>query len=119
MELTFTSNQYLLQSDLLVYGMFRWASRGLFLGEQRHYLNIDVDDWFNTADERLPDGTINSDPGWSMSAHDAYNAYLQQTALRTQYPLASTLTLRNGLQRRRRGPDRGQDVQPERRPLPS
>jgi hypothetical protein len=93
MELTFTSNQYLLQSDLLVYGLFRWASRGLFLGEQRHYLNVDVDDWFNTADERLPDGTINSDPGWSMSAHDAYNAYLQQTAIHTQYPLASTFTL--------------------------
>ena len=92
MELTFTSNQYLLQSDLLVYGMFRWASRGLFLGDQRHYINVDVDDWFNTADERLPDGTINSDPGWSMTAHDAYNAFLKQTALRLQYPLARTLT---------------------------
>jgi hypothetical protein len=93
LELTFTNNQYLLQSDLLVYGLFRWASRGLFLGEQKHYLNIDVDDWFNTADERAPDGTINSDPGWSMSAHDAYNAYLQQQTVRRQYPLASQLKL--------------------------
>ena len=93
LELTFTNNQYLLQSDLLVYGLFRWASRGLFLGEQRHYLDVDVDDWFNTADERSPDGTINSDPGWSMSAHDAYNAYLQQQATRRQYPLASALRL--------------------------
>jgi hypothetical protein len=93
LELTFTSNQYLLQSDLLVYGLFRWASRGLFLGEERHYLNIDVDDWFNTADERAPDGTINTDPGWSMSAHDAYNTYLRQLAVRRQYPLASALKL--------------------------
>jgi hypothetical protein len=93
LELTFTNNQYLLQSDLLVYGLFRWASRGLFLGEQRHYLNIYVDDWFNTADERFPDGTINTDPGWSMSAHDAYNAYLTQLAIRRQYPLANTLKL--------------------------
>ena len=36
LTLTFTSNQYLLQADLLTYAMFRWASRGLFLGELRH-----------------------------------------------------------------------------------
>ena len=54
MALTFTSNQYLLQSHLLTYGLFRWASRGLFLGEQRHYLNVDVDDWFNSADHLCP-----------------------------------------------------------------
>lgn len=93
MALTFTSNQYLLQSNLLTYGLFRWASRGLFFGEQRHYLNIDVDDWFNTSDELLLDGTINSDPGYQMSGHDAYNTYLQQTALRARYPVASGLTL--------------------------
>jgi hypothetical protein len=93
MALTFTSNQYLLQAHLLTYGLFRWASRGLFLGEQRHYLNVDVDDWFNTGDVLLPDGTIDSDPGYEMSGHDAYNTYLQQTALRSRYPLASGFTL--------------------------
>jgi hypothetical protein len=72
--------------------MFRWASRGLFLGDQRHYIDINVDDWFNKAHELMPDGTINTDPGWSMSAHDAYNAYLQQAALRSQSPLATALT---------------------------
>ncbi|MET7803702.1 hypothetical protein [Micromonospora chersina] len=91
--LTFTSNQYLLQSDLLAYGLFRWASRGLFLGEQRHYLHVDVDDWFNSADHYYPDGHIESDPGYQMSGHDAYNASLRQQALRQKYPLASTLTL--------------------------
>lgn len=91
--LTFTSNQYLLQSDLLVYGLFRWASRGLHLGEQRHYLHVDVDDWFNSADHYYPDGHIESDPGYQMSGHDAYNVHLRQQALRQQYPLASTFTL--------------------------
>ncbi|MEV8511731.1 hypothetical protein [Dactylosporangium sp. NPDC051484] len=93
MALTFTSNQYLMQANLLAYGMLRWASRGLFLGEQRHYLSVDVDDWFNSADHYFPDGHIESDPGYQMSGHDAYNAYLRQTALRTAYPLASGFTL--------------------------
>jgi hypothetical protein len=89
--LTFTSNQYLLQSHLLTYGLFRWASRGLFLGEHRHFLNMDVDDWFNSSDVLRLDGTIDSDPGFRMSGHDAYNLYLQRNALRARYPLASTL----------------------------
>jgi hypothetical protein len=92
LALTFTSNQYLLQAHLLTYGLFRWASRGLFFGEQRHSLNVDVDDWFNNSDEQYPDGTINVDPGFRMSAHDAYNAYLQQNALRSRYPQASAFT---------------------------
>ncbi len=89
MALTFTSNQYLMQSNLLVYGMFRWASRGLFLGEQRHYLNIDVDDWFNSSDHLFADGHLETDPGFSMSPHDAYNTSTQQSALRSRYPLGS------------------------------
>ena len=93
MALTFTSNQYLLQARLLAFGLFRWASRGLYLGEQRHYLEVDVDDWFNTTDERFPDGTIDSDPGFSMTGHDAYNASQQQKALVAAFPLLSGFQL--------------------------
>ncbi|GLK99345.1 hypothetical protein [Dactylosporangium matsuzakiense] len=93
LALTFTSNQYLTQSYLLAYGMFRWASRGLFLGEQRHFLDVDVDDWFNTADHYYPDGHVESDPGWAMTGREAYNAGQRQVALRAAYPLASGLTL--------------------------
>jgi hypothetical protein len=89
LALSFTSNQYLMQSNLLVYGLFRWASRGLFLGEQRHYLEVDIDDWFNSSDERLPDGTLNSVPGYQMSGHDAYNLDQRLAALRGQYPQSS------------------------------
>jgi hypothetical protein len=93
LALTFTSNQHLLQAHLLSYGLFRWASRGLFLGEQRHYLSVDVDDWFNSTDELFPDGTLNQDPGYRMSAHDAYNTHLRQNELRTRYPSAGGFTL--------------------------
>jgi hypothetical protein len=91
LELTFSNNQYLLQSDLLVYGLFRWASRGVFLGEQKHYLDVDVDDWFNTSDEYLPGGTIVPD-GYQMTAADAYNLFQQQTALRAAFPAAAGFT---------------------------
>jgi hypothetical protein len=118
LALTFTSNQFLLQANLLTYGLFRWASRGLFFGERRHHLNTDVDDWFNSSDHLIagpnnypapgqpwpnlvPSTTcstasapcINSDPGFQMSGHDAYNARTQQSALRTRYPLASGYTM--------------------------
>jgi hypothetical protein len=92
LALTFTSNQYLLQAHLLTYGLFRWASRGLFFGEHRHYLNVDVDDWFNTSDHLYPDGTIETDPGFQLTGHDAYNTRTQQNALRSRYPLASGFT---------------------------
>jgi peptidoglycan/xylan/chitin deacetylase (PgdA/CDA1 family)/predicted lipoprotein with Yx(FWY)xxD motif len=87
--LTFTSNQYLMQSDLLVFGLFRWATKGLYLGEQRHYLNVDIDDWFNTSDHYYPDGHIEYTPGWQDTAHDMVNLDNQQIALRTAYPQAA------------------------------
>ncbi len=92
LALTFTSNQYLVQSDLLGYGLFRWASRGMFLGEQRHYLETDVDDWFNTSDELLPDGTLDTSPGYQVSGHDAVNLDQRLTELRSRYPQAAGFT---------------------------
>jgi hypothetical protein len=94
LALTFTSNQYLLQSQLLPYGLFRWASRGVFLGEQKHYLNVDVDDWFNSSDVwATGTGAVDPNQQWSMRGHDAYNASVQQSNLRTKYPLASAFTM--------------------------
>jgi hypothetical protein len=92
LALTFTSNSALMQANLLTYGMLRWASRGLFLGEQRHFLNVDVDDWFNSADHYFPDGHIETDPGYQVSGHDAYNLNTKQTSLRTTYPLGNGFT---------------------------
>ncbi|MGH3647158.1 MAG: hypothetical protein ACRDTM_08270 [Micromonosporaceae bacterium] len=91
--LTFTSNQYLPQAYLLTYGLFRWATKGVFAGEQRHYLEVDVDDWFNWTDHLYPDGTLETDPGFRMSGSDAYSAYQQQLKLRSTHPLAKEFTL--------------------------
>ncbi|WBB80492.1 hypothetical protein O7606_03655 [Micromonospora sp. WMMD882] len=90
--LTFTSNQYLLHSDLLVYGLVRWASKGLWFGEQKHHLNVDIDDWFNTSDHYKEDGTVEYAPGFQVSGHDTVNLDAKQTALRAAYPLASNFT---------------------------
>ncbi|WP_067501799.1 hypothetical protein [Actinoplanes sp. TFC3] len=92
LALTFTLNQYLLQSDLLVYGVVRWATKGMFLGEQRHFLNVDIDDWFNTSDHYYADGHVEYDPGFQVSAHDMVNLDNHQTALRTTHPQASSFT---------------------------
>ncbi len=89
--LTFTSNQYLPQAYLLTYGLFRWATKGVFVGEQRHYLEVDVDDWFNTTDHMLADGTYTSE--FRMSGSDAYSTYQMQNALRSKYPLAKQFTI--------------------------
>ncbi|MFD2356314.1 hypothetical protein ACFSTC_54180 [Nonomuraea ferruginea] len=99
--LTFTSNQYLPQADLLTFGLFRWATRGLYLGEQRHYLNADVDDWFSYTDHLLANGTVDSDPGFRMSRNDAVSTYQQQNSFRTAHPLAERLQAQHRLQRRR------------------
>ncbi|MCK2214730.1 hypothetical protein MF672_013125 [Actinomadura sp. ATCC 31491] len=93
MALTFTSNQYLPQADLLTYGLFRWATRGLFLGEQRHYLNADVDDWFNSTDHLYADGHLETDPGYRMSRSDAVSTYNQQNGFRAANPLAGGFKL--------------------------
>lgn len=99
MALTFTSNQYLLQANLLAYGMFRWASRGMYFGEQRHYLEVDVDDWFNTSDHVLPQDSTSGataplyGPEFSMVPGDVSAASAEQKKLATEFPLASAFKL--------------------------
>jgi hypothetical protein len=75
MGLFFSSNPFFLYTPMISYGVIRWATRGLFLGERQHFLNIDNDDWFNFTDVRRVDGTINENPGFRLSASDAVNTY--------------------------------------------
>ncbi|MEU5696693.1 hypothetical protein [Actinosynnema sp. NPDC020468] len=91
--LTFSSNQNLAQTDLLGYGLVRWAHRGVFLGEQRHWINVDVDDWFNSSDHLYPDGHLETDPGFRLSGPEVSGIDAQQKALRTAYPAAAGFTL--------------------------
>ncbi|TDC37519.1 hypothetical protein [Micromonospora sp. KC213] len=92
MALTFTSNQHLLHSDLLVYGLFRWTSKGLYFGERKHHLNVDIDDWFNASDHYHEDGTVEYTPGYQVTGHDAVNLAARQTALRAAHPKAAGFT---------------------------
>lgn len=46
-----------LSTDLLGYGLVRWATKGVFLGEQRHWVNVDIDDWFGATLRLHADGT--------------------------------------------------------------
>jgi hypothetical protein len=91
--LTFTSNQYLPQATLFGYGLLRWATKGVFVGEDRHYINVDVDDWFNNGDELYPDGTTNTDPGFRLSASDAIAVNTEQNAARAANPLLGQFKL--------------------------
>lgn len=91
--LTFTSNQYLAQATLFGPGLLRWATKGVYVGENRHWINTDVDDWFNSGDELFPDGTTNSDPGFRLSASDAVAVNSEQNAARAAYPLLGNFQL--------------------------
>ncbi|MEV6239639.1 hypothetical protein [Lentzea sp. NPDC051838] len=91
--LTFSSNEFLPQTDMLGYGLVRWATRGVFVGELRHWINVDVDDWFNYTDHLYPDGHLETDPGFRLAGSDAASANAQQSSLRSGYPAAAGFTL--------------------------
>jgi hypothetical protein len=98
--LTFAHNPYLNHTQLLGYGLIRWATRGLFVGERRHILAVDVDDW-GLASDRW-DVTNIYVPGqpprflpepFRLSAQDAWSAYLQQRQLNSRFPLSNGFML--------------------------
>lgn len=77
-------------TDLLGYGLLRWATRGVFLGEERHWLNVDVDDWFN-ATAHGSAGTMTG--SFRLSGPGALAVSQEQADLRKRYPVAAGFTL--------------------------
>jgi len=77
-------------ADLLGYGLFRWATHGVFLGEQRHWLDVDVDDWFNVT-AHGPAGELTG--RFRLSGPEALAVSQEQAELRRRYPLAVGFTL--------------------------
>src|SRR5271165_6345903 len=65
---SFDQNQNQLQAELLRHGALNWVTRGVYFGDQRNYLETNIDDNF------LPDDT------WSTSTHE--NDYNPADALR-------------------------------------
>jgi hypothetical protein len=75
--------------ELLGYGLLRWATRGVLLGEHRHWLNVDIDDWCNLD--------VDGAQAWSSTLPAAGASTqalaLAQDRLRVRYPLAAGVTL--------------------------
>ena len=49
--MTFDGNQHLMHSIALGYGLVRWVTRGVFLGERHAYMSPQVDDLFLSNDQ--------------------------------------------------------------------
>ena len=63
MVMTVASNQFQSHNQLLRHGMLSWVTRGVFLGYQRNYLEVQVDDLFLGDDAWDPTThTTNYDP---------------------------------------------------------
>jgi hypothetical protein len=88
--LTFALGVDQIPTELLGYGLLRWATKGVFLGEQRHWINVDVDDWFATTLRGRPDGTGGV---FRLSGPEAAAVNQQQANLRERYALAGEFTL--------------------------
>ncbi|MGZ4613469.1 MAG: Agd3-related carbohydrate-binding protein [Kineosporiaceae bacterium] len=77
--------------ELLGYGLVRWATRGVLLGEHRHWLNVDVDDW-SDLDGTGPRAAPPPMPA-SVAGAGAVDVARAQEGLRAEFPLAAGLTL--------------------------
>jgi hypothetical protein len=87
MVMTVNSNQFQSHNQLLRHGMLNWVTRGVYLGHQRNYLELHVDDIFLPDDSWDPvTNTTNYDPDAAirMSAADVSKAvqWSQQTGLK-------------------------------------
>lgn len=88
--LTFTLGAEQPIEDLLGFGLVRWATRGVFLGEHRHWINVDIDDWFNTDGPGSPDKEFRP---YRLNADEVLAIKQQQQEFRELFPLAAGFTL--------------------------
>jgi hypothetical protein len=74
---TFDGNQYQVQSQLLRHGQLAWVTRGTYLGDQRTYLELQVDDVFLPDDIWDPETNrtlFTPEAAVRMSSEDATTA---------------------------------------------
>ncbi|HEX2808779.1 MAG TPA: hypothetical protein VHN80_21660 [Kineosporiaceae bacterium] len=88
--LTFSLGAIQPAAELLGHGLLRWATHGVFVGEQRHWINVDVDDWFNANLHGPAGGTSGV---FRLTGPEALAISKAQTALQTAHPLAKGFTL--------------------------
>jgi hypothetical protein len=79
MVMTLASNQYQSHNQALRHGMLSWVTRGVFLGYQRSYLELDVDDVFLGDDKWDPVNNVTDyEQSIRMTAQDVANAVAWQ-----------------------------------------
>lgn len=70
---TFNQNQYQLQAQLLRHGALNWVTRGVYFGDQRNYIEMDIDD------------TFSPDDAWSTTTHqNEYTSFASALRMRPQ-----------------------------------
>ena len=75
-------------ADLMGYALLRWATKGVFLGEQRAWFAVDVDDWLLPTEQVHRGGTM-----FRLTGPEAQSVADRQDALRDRHPLAADFTL--------------------------
>ena len=88
MALTMAHNQNLLHTQALGYDIVNWVTQGVFFGERRHYLSIDVDDWFLNSLVWNPQTLSNSDfddKNFRITAKDVYATKAGVLDLRSRF----------------------------------
>ncbi|WP_241374328.1 hypothetical protein, partial [Thermus arciformis] len=92
--LTFDQSPYLFHTWLLAPGLVRWLTQGVYVGEYRRHLRVDVDDWFvSTAIPSDAAPGVGDATPFRLSGTEAQEAASKQEALRQAYPLAQGFTL--------------------------
>ncbi len=91
MALTMGHNPSLLHTMLLGYDIVNWVTQGVFIGERRMYLTLDVDDYF--LESSLWNPATKSDFPHServatLKTSDIFSAKAGVERLRTRFPLA-------------------------------
>jgi hypothetical protein len=81
LALTFDSNQHLIHSLSLSYGLVNWVTKGVFVGDRQIYLGAQVDDYF------IPDDMWGGGE-FRMKATDLAAVVAWQTARRTKPTMA-------------------------------
>ncbi|MFC0114218.1 Agd3-related carbohydrate-binding protein [Kibdelosporangium aridum] len=87
---TFSLGPDAVSTKLLGPGLVRWATKGVFVGEQRYWFGVDVDDWFSSTLRMRADGTKDV---YRLTGTEAAEVANQQKKARQNHPLAKDFTL--------------------------
>jgi hypothetical protein len=92
LAVTTAHNQYLTHSILLSYGLIRWVTRGVFLGEQKMYFAVHSDDYFLDNDVWNPSLQANSGI-FRLRASDVISLVSWQKSFTNANPLFNNFTI--------------------------